>query len=73
MHKSEGTVGKGVFYGGPCQGVIRRTTGARIGSWKGAAIQTGLQPGSRGTAIIGAVTRQLLVKTLWAGKDLVCV
>jgi hypothetical protein len=51
MHKSESTVGNGVFYGGPCQGVIRRTTGARIGSWEGAAIQRGLQPGSSGIAI----------------------
>jgi hypothetical protein len=34
MHKGEGTVGNGVFYGGPCQGVIRRTTGARIDSWR---------------------------------------
>jgi hypothetical protein len=31
--------------------VIRRT-GARIGNWKGVAVQTGLDPGSRGTAIV---------------------
>jgi hypothetical protein len=32
-------------------------------SCKGAAIQRGLEYGSRGIAIVGAVTRQLLVKT----------
>jgi hypothetical protein len=36
------------------------------GSWKGAAIQRGLEPGNRGVAIVGAATRQLLVKTLQA-------
>jgi hypothetical protein len=30
---------------------------------KGAAIQRGLDHGSKGRAIVGAVTRQLLVKT----------
>jgi hypothetical protein len=39
---------------------------------KGAAIQRGLEHGSRGIAIVGVVTRQLLVKTLQAGKDLAC-
>jgi hypothetical protein len=37
-----------------------------------AAIQRGLKHGSRGIAIVGAITRQLLVKTLWARKDLAC-
>jgi hypothetical protein len=37
-------------------------------SWKGAAIQRRLERGSRGT--VGAVTRQLLMKTLQARKDL---
>jgi hypothetical protein len=37
-----------------------------------AAIQRGFQHGSRKTAIVGAVTRQLLVKTLRAAKDLAC-
>jgi hypothetical protein len=32
-----------VFYGGPSRGVIKRTTGARIVNWKGAAIQRGLE------------------------------
>jgi hypothetical protein len=41
-------------------------------SWKGAAILRGLEYGSRGIAIVGTVTRQLLVKTLRAAKDLVC-
>jgi hypothetical protein len=41
-------------------------------SWKGAAIQRGLEHGSRGIAIVAAVTRQLLMKALQAGKDLVC-
>jgi hypothetical protein len=35
----------------------------------GAAIQRGLEPGSRGTVIVGSATRQLLVKTLRAGED----
>jgi hypothetical protein len=39
--------------------------------WKGDTIQTGLEDGKRGTAIVGAVTRQLLVKTLRIGKELV--
>jgi hypothetical protein len=38
------------------------------GSWKGAAIEREHEHGSRGMAIVGAVTRQLLVKTLQAGK-----
>jgi hypothetical protein len=42
-------------------------------SWKGASIQRGLERGSTGIAIVGAVTRQLLVKTLRAGKDLACI
>jgi hypothetical protein len=37
--------------------------------WKGAAIQRGLEHRSRGTAIAGTVTMQLLVKTLQAGKS----
>jgi hypothetical protein len=41
-------------------------------SWKGATIQRGLEHRSRGIAIVGAITRQLLVKTLGAGKDLIC-
>jgi hypothetical protein len=39
-------------------------------SCKGTAIQRGLKDGSRGIAIVAAVTRQLLVKTLRTGKDL---
>jgi hypothetical protein len=41
-------------------------------SCKVAAIQSGLEHGGRGRAIVGAVTRQLLEKTLQAGKDLAC-
>jgi hypothetical protein len=40
--------------------------------WKGAAIQRGLEHGSKGIGIVEAVTRQLLMKALQAGKDLVC-
>jgi hypothetical protein len=40
------------------------------GRWKGASVQRGLQHGSGGLIIVGAVTKQLLVKTLQAGKDL---
>jgi hypothetical protein len=39
-------------------------------SWKGAAIQRDLSPE---IASVGAVTRQLLVKTPRAGKDTACV
>jgi hypothetical protein len=42
------------------------------GSCKGTAIQRGLEHESRATAIVDAVARQLLMKTLRAGKDLVC-
>jgi hypothetical protein len=41
-------------------------------SWMGATIQRGPEHRSRGIAIVGAVTRQLLVKTLQAGRDLAC-
>jgi hypothetical protein len=44
----------------------------RIQSWKGAAIQRGLERGNEGIAIVKPVTRQLLVKTVRAGKDLAC-
>jgi hypothetical protein len=37
---------------------------------EGTAIQRGLEPESRGIGIVGAVTTQLLVKKLRAGKDL---
>jgi hypothetical protein len=37
-------------------------------SRKGAVIQRGLEPGSRGLVIVKAVTRQLLVNILGAGK-----
>jgi hypothetical protein len=40
--------------------------------WKGATIQRGLEQRSRGIATFGAIDRQFLVKTLGAGKDLVC-
>jgi hypothetical protein len=39
---------------------------------KGTAIQRGLERRRRGIATVGAVNRQLLVKTLQAGKDLAC-
>jgi hypothetical protein len=65
---NRGTAANGVFYGGPCQRVIRRTTGARILSWKRADIQRGLASGSRRIATVAAITRQLLVKILRAGK-----
>jgi hypothetical protein len=67
---SRGTVGNGGFYGGPCLGLVSRTTGAGIGSWKGAAVQRGLEHRSRGIAIVRARTRQLLAKTLPSGKNL---
>jgi hypothetical protein len=34
------------------EGFIKRTTGARIRSWKGDAFGRGLEQGSRGIAII---------------------
>jgi hypothetical protein len=51
MHNSGGTVGNGVFHGGPCRGVIR-ITGARICSSDAAVIQRKPETGSRGTAIV---------------------
>jgi hypothetical protein len=62
---------KWIFYGGPCWGFIRRAT-ARIQRQKRGAIHRGLEHRSRGIAIAGAVTRQLLVKTLGVEKDLAC-
>jgi hypothetical protein len=41
-------------------------------SGKRVAIQRQLVFGSRGIAIVGAITRQQLVKTLGVGKDLAC-
>jgi hypothetical protein len=70
---SGSTVGNEVFYGGSCQGVVRKTTETRIGNWKRVAIQRGLEHGSGEIVIIEAITRQLLVKTLQAGKDLAYV
>jgi hypothetical protein len=37
-------------------------------SWKGAAIQKGLERGSRRTSTVKAVTRERLVKTQQAGN-----
>jgi hypothetical protein len=51
-HNNRGTVGNGVFCGGVCQGVIMRTTRERIQSWKGAAIERGLESRSRGIVIV---------------------
>jgi hypothetical protein len=62
-HNSGGTVGI-IFYSGPCRGLIRKLRSDDLVSWKGAAIQRGLEPRSRGIVTAGAVTRQLLVKTL---------
>jgi hypothetical protein len=39
-------------------------------SWKGAAVQRGLEPGSRGIAIVTSHYQQLLVKALRGGRDL---
>jgi hypothetical protein len=39
-------------------------------SWKEAAFQRELECGSKGIAMLETVTRQLLVKTLRAGRDL---
>jgi hypothetical protein len=41
-------------------------------NWKEDAIQRGLEHGSREITIVGVITRQLLGRTLQAGKDLVC-
>jgi hypothetical protein len=40
-------------------------------SQKGAAVQRDLEPESRGISIVGALTKQLLVKTLRARKILI--
>jgi hypothetical protein len=63
-HKNRGTLENKVFYGGPCRGFLRRATGGRIRSWKGAVIQRGLESGSRGIAIVGAVNRKRLVESV---------
>jgi hypothetical protein len=57
---------------GPCQGIIRRPTEKRILNWKGAAIQREPEHGNRGIAIVGAVTRQLLMKTLQSYALVIC-
>jgi hypothetical protein len=41
----------------------------KTGSWMAATIERGLEPGSRGITIVRSHIRQLLVKTLWAGKS----
>jgi hypothetical protein len=41
-------------------------------SWKGAAIQRGHQHRRKGIALFGAITRQLLVKTLQPEKTSLC-
>jgi hypothetical protein len=43
---------KWCFLRSPWKAVIRRTTEARIGSWKGAAVQRGLEHGSRGITVV---------------------
>jgi hypothetical protein len=52
--------------------VGRNITHSKRDSWKGAAVQKGLQHGSRGIAIVKAVIRKRLANILQAGKDLAC-
>jgi hypothetical protein len=39
---------------------VIRTTEARIGSWKAATVQRGLEHGSRGIATVGAISKRHL-------------
>jgi hypothetical protein len=55
---------------GPCKGVIKKKIEGRIDSFEGGTVQREHEPGSRGIAIVKAVTRKSLVQTLQAGKDL---
>jgi hypothetical protein len=71
-HNIGGTDGNGVFYGGPCRGVIRRTIGSRIGSWKGAAIKTELESGSRELAIVRSRYQAATSKDTAGWKTLAC-
>jgi regulator of RNase E activity RraA len=48
----------------------RESVVRKASCWKGIAVQRGLEHRRRGIVIAGAVTRQLLVKTLQAGKYL---
>jgi hypothetical protein len=57
--------------GGWCEMAASQSVVRKIHSWKGAAVQRGLEHGNREITIVGAITRQLLVKTLQAGKRLV--
>jgi hypothetical protein len=43
------------------------------GSWKGAAIQRGLEPGSKGKAIVRSRYQKTTSEEIKAGKDLECV
>jgi hypothetical protein len=49
------------FLLGAFKGVIRRTIEARTVSWKGAAIQRGLESRGRGIALLEVVTRKRIV------------
>jgi hypothetical protein len=60
-----------VFFLGPCKGVIR-TTEARIYIWKGPAFQRGLEPESRGIAIVRSRYQATTSEDTAAGKDLAC-
>jgi hypothetical protein len=63
MQNSRGTVRNSGFYGGPFPRSYKRDEVMTELHGKGAAIQWRLEHGSRGIAIVEAVTRQLLVKT----------
>jgi hypothetical protein len=59
---------RATFFVGSCQGVRSGMKFGALFNWEEAAIQRGLEHGSRGKGIVGAVNRQLLVKILQAGE-----
>jgi hypothetical protein len=70
-HNNRGIAQNGVFYGGPCRKVIRRTTGARIQAVvREQPFRQNFSTEAEKYPLLEAFTRQLLVKTLQAGKDL---
>jgi hypothetical protein len=66
QHTIRGTAGNGVFYSGPCRGVIRERKLQLSSVGRELPFRKDMSPEA---ATVKAVTRQLLVKTLWAGKD----
>jgi hypothetical protein len=65
-----GSVVNSVFYLAHAKGGVIRTTEARRGSWKRAAIQRGLEPEGRGRALVRSSCQEMSSNRL---RTLVCV